>query len=324
MLLVESSGKLSRFALRCLVIGIASAIFTHPMIAQDSPVAGDPFDGQVADQRKEDESVRNATASPAALLNSKLRQLYLESAHGLKVVSDDSEPISLVPKTVFTWTSSGDWSGDVFAWANGETIQIVGCIGSYRLDDQSRQLFYEFHSFANVSLRDVDFDGRFVWRVPMRSGSLDAIRVANSRRSTPAAQLIRMRQHANAIEIGMQVTDDEVERELRLLPQPLTRMTNTSSSLHTALFGWVSSSGTDPEAMLLIQAEQADDGLTWQFTPARFTTRELWMSRDGHEVWRADAITRWSNDLLVSDPYFYRTGAVLMNSELPDVGNENP
>lgn len=82
----------------------------------------------------------------------------------------------------------------------------------------------------------------------------------------------------------------------------------------SSLFAFVSSSGTDPEAFLLIEARKIDENWVWTYQPARFTTREIWMTLKGTEIWRAAPVVTWFDGPTIDTPYFYRD---VQSSELP-------
>jgi hypothetical protein len=90
-------------------------------------------------------------------------------------------------------------------------------------------------------------------------------------------------------------TQDHQERrwELRMLPQPLYRYQSTDPDvLDGALFAFVTSAGTDPEVLVVIEARKQSgaDPFTWQFAIARFTDTQLWVRHKGKEVFSAPLI----------------------------------
>ena len=73
-----------------------------------------------------------------------------------------------------------------------------------------------------------------------------------------------------------------------MLPQPLYRYESTDPDvLDGALFALVTSAGTDPEIMLLLESRTASSGPQWVFGAGRFSDMSLWLSHEGHEVWSA-------------------------------------
>ena len=94
--------------------------------------------------------------------------------------------------------------------------------------------------------------------------------------------------------------------ELRLLPQPLYRYESTDPDvLDGALFTFVTSAGTDPEALLLIEARKPSptDSPIWHYAPARFTDLQLSVRHKGNEVFTAPLIPFNSPDPDLKDRF---------------------
>src|SRR5262249_50154554 len=84
-------------------------------------------------------------------------------------------------------------------------------------------------------------------------------------------------------------TRDGQTWELRLLPTPLLRYEAPQAQiLDGALFAMVSSAGTDPEVLLLIEARHpADDEKAWQWHAAalRFSDKDIAVKRNDKLLW---------------------------------------
>lgn len=255
---------------------------------------------RVTAQTPQDES-RDADA--------RLRQaLYRSKANALSIVIADgsSEKFAVCDDPVMTWSGLGGWSGDVFVWTGKGRIQVVGCIGSQQVGDSLR-VFQEFHSLADEQTEALELAPSVSWQIPYQANRPRELRGAPQPAPTASRRLVQMRSLARRFSVGMQVTDDNVESSLRLLPSPLARETSRSEDVvDSALFTFVSSSGTDPEAFLLLEARRIDGELKWVYMPARFTTRELWMSLDGNEIWRVAAVDQWDPQPRIESAYFYR------------------
>src|SRR5262249_31525934 len=52
-----------------------------------------------------------------------------------------------------------------------------------------------------------------------------------------------------------------------------------------ALFALVSTAGTDPEVLLLIEATQSGGRLRWEYACGRFSDRSLYVQRREKEIW---------------------------------------
>jgi hypothetical protein len=85
--------------------------------------------------------------------------------------------------------------------------------------------------------------------------------------------------------------DSGVNRQLRLLPQPVFRYPmakEKSSYADGALFAFVE--GTDPEAFLLLEAAESNGGLVWKFGLVRMNRDALRITYRDKEVWSAPFI----------------------------------
>ena len=53
------------------------------------------------------------------------------------------------------------------------------------------------------------------------------------------------------------------------------------------MYALVSSAGTDPEIILVLEAKKTRSGQQWVFGAARFSDMNLWLQHKGQEVWSA-------------------------------------
>ncbi|OYP29942.1 hypothetical protein [Rhodopirellula sp. MGV] len=263
-------------------------------------------------------SLRNHYASIA-------REITLRSA------GDSGERFVMMEKPAMSWASLGGWSGDLFVWTGNGKIQAVGCIGAQQTSEEQFRDFYEFHSLAAEPLEDVLLTPKIRW-IPTDDAANRARLVGAPLPATsPSLRLSQMRRLARSFHVGMQVNDDNVENELRLLPQPVARecrelddraekVETSATTIDSALFAFVSSSGTDPEAFLLLEAVRQEQQTVWMFCVVRFTTRELWINRDNAATKTIDKVTDqamqgWASGL-IKDAYFFTWNSTFSRSEL--------
>jgi hypothetical protein len=84
---------------------------------------------------------------------------------------------------------------------------------------------------------------------------------------------------------GYSVDRDSKRWELRLLPTPLFRYAPAKTGVvDGALFSLMSSAGTDPEVLLLIEAREEGGKLRWEYACGRFSDWDLHVHRKGKEV----------------------------------------
>ena len=108
-----------------------------------------------------------------------------------------------------------------------------------------------------------------------------------------------MRRLANGFRAISLETNDEYQRRLRLLNQPVFRYESPSAKvIDGALFAFVM--GTDPEAILVLEAVKHESGTRWRYAVARFTHQPLEVRRGQEAVWTCEAALPYVGDR----PYF--------------------
>ena len=164
-------------------------------------------------------------------------------------------------------------------------------------------VFHEFHVLADTPIAPVTLRGGSTWS-PAEGLKLSPIPEAPQPADSAAGRLVQMRQLARKFTAHMEA---DGTWELRLLTQPLHRYGRGDREamavvVDGALFAYVWTRGTDPELLLMLECRRDDDRLAWHYAPVRFSNRELWLKRDGAEVWRAESYSRLK-DKLPTLPY---------------------
>ena len=163
------------------------------------------------------------------------------------------------------------------------------------------RLCYEFVSLSRVAglvARDSESDA-VVWSPQAAGVEFLDIPDAPMPADSPAARLRQMKSLAERFAVtltGWQA--NPTREELRLLPRSLYRYELTASGqshpdLHDgALFAFVQ--GTDPEALLLLEAVSAADAgdgrARWEYAFARATSGGLEARLDGKQVWQVEEL----------------------------------
>jgi hypothetical protein len=223
----------------------------------------------------------------------RLHEVYLQEASEYNYFLDEPKQnrLELRREPVFRWTSDGDFNGEVYVWTHQGVPGIVGCIFSGPRGKARRTIFHEFHSLSPGPLFAGERHGS-AW-LPQEAGiAPEIIRDAPEPANTPPRRLTQMRDLARRF--GAQVAREDGKNEMRLLPQPLFRYEiadERSPVVDGALFAFVWTVGTDPEAILAIEARRTDAGVRWHYAIARFTNCEAWVMYQGKKVWHADPAT---------------------------------
>jgi hypothetical protein len=136
--------------------------------------------------------------------------------------------------------------------------------------------------------------GQVIWSPETPGVTFQDIPGAPAPAGTPALRLTQMKALADRFKATMTgwKADRSDREELRLLPKPLYRYESIESAgkdpgwIDGAVFAFVQ--GTDPEALLLLEAINRDGRPRWQFAFARATSGSLEARLDKTVVWAVD------------------------------------
>jgi hypothetical protein len=238
----------------------------------------------------------SASREAARIKRERLLEIYTKDAAEYTIYHDASrkERVELQREPVYIWTNpvrDGGQDGVVFVWTRRGRAEVLGSFFSFPATGP-RKLYHEFHSLS-PSVLDVSRIGANTWTPEAPGIELSPIAdTPDPGRSAPQ-RLAQMRALTHDFSAS---TKDDKERswELRLLPQPLYRYKSTDPDvLDGALFAFVTSAGTDPEALLVIEARKAaatDAAPVWHYAVARFTDLDLWVRHKGKEVYYAPLV----------------------------------
>jgi hypothetical protein len=243
---------------------------------------------------------------PAETLAKKMLPVYVKEATDYSIAVETGpkmkKELELKKEPVFEWsnpTREGVQQGVVFLWLNDGRPAAIGSIFSQLHDKPAgRQIVHEFHALDVGKLLVTRPKGVLNEWKPEVGLVRKELPDAPTPAATPASRLIQMRKLAQ--EFSGHETDDEGKRwDLRLLPAPLYRYPSVKTDvIDGALFTLVSTAGTDPEVLLLIEAREEKGKVRWEYAFARFSDRNLYVQRNDKEVWsmvRSDVNT-FNND----------------------------
>jgi hypothetical protein len=254
-----------------------------------------------------------AADDPADSLAKRMLPVYVREAdeYSLAVESAPNRALERTRKPIFEWSNpvrQGLQQGVVYLWLRDGRPAALGCFFSEpegRL--KGRKVVHEFHALDPeklvVSPRP---DAMNEWK-PEAGLERKALPDAAAPAATAGARLVQMRRLAQEF-TGHEVSDQGQRWDLRLLPTPLYRYPAASKSvIDGALFTLVSTAGTDPEVLLLIEARKEGDTTRWEYACCRFSDRSLYVQRKGKEVW--SSVRSETNTFLHDPQHLYRTYA---------------
>jgi hypothetical protein len=263
---------------------------------------------------------------PAARVkHERLLEIYREDAAGYTIYRDAgrTEKVELRTDPVYVWTNplvGKGQDGAVFVWTCRGRAEVIGCVFSSPATGP-KVLTHELHSLATTVL-DVTHEGSDrEWKPQAPGITLSPIAGAPSPAPSPGRRLAQMRALTN--ELSAHTEDPKGQQwQLRLLPQPLYRYESTDPDvLDGALFSFVSSAGTDPEILLVIEARRGPGGTdpTWRYALARFSFHSLAVRHKGEEIWTAPLVSFRESRKDPQDRY-----ACFKNRVIPALEEEAP
>jgi hypothetical protein len=242
---------------------------------------------------------------PAEGLTKKMFPLYFKEAaeYSMAVESAPDKELEFRKEPLMEWSNPSrplQGNGVLFLWLREGRPAAVGCIFSQlapRL--RGRKVVHEFHALDREKLLVSRPTGKPPW-TPQAGLGRKELPGAGTPAATAVARLVQMRR------LGREFTGHEVDSEgkrveMRLLPAPLYRYPAAESGvIDGALFAFVSTEGTDPEVLLVLEARREEGKTRWEFACGRFSDRSLYVQWKGKEVWtsvRSETNT-WSHDPL--------------------------
>jgi hypothetical protein len=218
----------------------------------------------------------------------RLLALHQREAEAWRMYVDDARQTEakLNAKSIYIWTNptrSGGQHGAVYVWLHQGRPVVIGSMFSHP-EQGKRMICHELHSLATEKLypeRDATAE---TWQ-PKSSVKMLPLPEAPPAETTAGRRLIQMRSLSK--QFAAHSIDYQKERwELRLLPQPMHRYEHPEGDVvDGAIFAFVSSAGTDPEIVLVLEARQYGDALAWHYRAVRFSDSDLHLQYRGKEIW---------------------------------------
>jgi hypothetical protein len=199
---------------------------------------------------------------------------------------EGKEPFKFHPDAVLKWSNplGGARDGAVYIWSNGHRPQAIFKLFSFDGDHFTQ----EWQSLAEGPIV-AERGGKVVWKPTEAGVTFRELPDAPQPGDTAAARLRQMKALAGKFSVtATRLTPDAKPTELRLLVQPLFRFDTGDPPQRPdgALFGFAE--GTDPVALLLLEAQRTGEGARWHYALARITTWAVTTSYGGREIYSAD------------------------------------
>jgi hypothetical protein len=189
---------------------------------------------------------------------------------------------NVVPTPLLRWTNphSSAKDGVLIAFSHGGRPDALAQIAVY----SETNVVHEFQSTCEQPVA-MQRDGRTFWEYGEPGIQFQALAKVSPPADSESLRTIQLRQIAESF----QVFDEHgwntpVRQPLRLLRQPVHRYHDSQAGiLDGAVFAFVL--GTDPEATLMVEAVQEENGPQWRFAFSEMTIYALQAFRQEEMVW---------------------------------------
>lgn len=263
-------------------------------------------------------------STPSSKAVEKLNAMHLADAEAWQMKLDDSgrDQAELVRKPVYIWTNpvrTNGQHGSVFIWLQGGRPVVIGSMFSHPTDGNRRMVYHEFHSLATGDLfaEKPSTDLRWLPKAPVERKLVPG---APTPDSSATRRLIQMRTISREF-TSHGIYDKKDRWELRLLPQPMYRYEERPGDVvDGALFAFVTSAGTDPEVVLLLEALRTGSTTAWYYRAVRFSDQDLFVQHKGKEVWTS--VRDDANQLFFNPDHTYELIRAATIDELPELISE--
>jgi hypothetical protein len=233
-------------------------------------------------------TLSSSAADPDTSLAKQMLPIYVKEAqtYSIAVESAPRQQLELKKEPIFEWLNPdrNAQQGTLFLWLREGRPAALACIFSHPHEKlPGRQIMHELHALDTEKLL-VKREEYNQWK-PEAGLARKELPDAPAPAATAGARLLQMRRLAQEFS-GYSVDRDMKRWELRLLPTPLYRYPAASTGVvDGALFALMSSAGTDPEVLLVIEARKVDGKTRWEYACGRFSDWELHVQRKDKEVY---------------------------------------
>jgi hypothetical protein len=249
-----------------------------------------------------------AAADPAEPPAKKMLPIYRKeiAEYSIALESAPKKELELQKEPVHSWTNPVREKhlveGAVFLWLRDGRPAALGGVFSHPAPgwEGGHKILHEFLALDRDKLVVSRPNGNNQW-TPQEGLERKELSDTAPPAAGRAARLVQMRQLAK--EFTGQITNYEGKRvDLRLLSTPLYRYPEAKTGVvDGALFALVTTEGTDPEVLLVLEAREEDGKTRWEYACGRFGVVSMYVQHKDKEVWSSVLNGKsdvWSHDRL--------------------------
>jgi len=233
----------------------------------------------------------DAAAIAKAERQKRLDQQFQESLSWYEVFARPDDPTPVKPLSILRWSNAPrgqEGEPTLIMWTDAGRPIAISSVYPW-----NGHLVYDCVSLARGVGLTASENGRRIWSPTTPGVKFEPIPDSPAPGANPAARLTQMKEMADRFKVTMLglKADLSDREEMRLLPKPIYRyrLENAERThpdlIDGALFAFVQ--GTDPEAVLLIEAVRDGGRTVWQYAFGRATASGLEARLGKTLVWTA-------------------------------------
>ena len=200
----------------------------------------------------------------------------VKAARGYKLfLGPERRPVEIQSEPVLRWPNAvrGTPDGATFIWVLDGRPEAIACIWRHGT------LSNAFQSLSSTKLI-AQYGGQTVWHPEQPGITFKEFPKAPLPADSAVKRLVQMKELARRF--SCRLVDGK--EELRLMPRPLYRYkTDRPELFDGGLFTFAQ--GTDPEVILVLEAQRKNDESQWKYALTRRSMHPLEAKLDGESVW---------------------------------------
>ena len=216
----------------------------------------------------------------------------------LRTVDGDSK-VSLQDKPLLHYTDPGGITTDATLWAWGKTGRPLALAAIFyeKLPSDEEKWSCELTALAGEKLR-VERHVGWQWTPAKSDVELQSVPSGPMPGETARLRGKQMNEIARRFAASETFSAERTD-QLRLMPRALYRYADDEHGrIDGALYAFAN--GTNPEALLIVEARATSEGAAWHYALARLGAAQLEAMLDGIPVWQRPGVVRWD----AKDPYY--------------------
>jgi hypothetical protein len=180
-----------------------------------------------------------------------------------------------------------NWEGSAFVWLKDGRPEAIGALWkTVNARSGKPEYGHAFHSLSEGPIT-AKFNTQLIWSPKAAGLTFLPVEGAEAVAGDSRRRLVQLRSLAREFSA---IQWKGGRAQLRMLTQPIYRYEPTAGiTKDGAIFAFTNTEfGTDPDALLVLEARQADDKLRWEYAFARFHYTEMSGNHLDKEVWRVE------------------------------------